>query len=339
MVHADKRTMRIRHVLLSPLLAALTLLGFTAAAPAATTLGQLDPAPTGDCTGGSLWTVASSVTVGYAAPSAGVITSWSTRAHGVAGRELGLRTYRLQSGTTYRVVGSGGIEILTPSTVNTFATRVSVQSGDIVGLWVGNYTGGVGGGASCAYTAAGGDTSKASFGHSTEPAVGTDHNFGTNYSSTLLNVTATLEADADADGYGDETQDQCPTDASTTGTCPAVAPPDGAAPTLGLKAPRKVRLARRAISIEATSDEAATLTLSGETIIKGKRHRLPIGSITKSPGLPATTSLKLKLPRALRERVLRALRNGRMASASLTLTATDAAGNVAQATARVKLKR
>ena len=31
---------------------------------------------------------------------------------------------------------------------------------------------------------------------------------------------ARLEADADRDGFGDETQDQCPTDASTQGACP-----------------------------------------------------------------------------------------------------------------------
>ena len=35
-----------------------------------------------------------------------------------------------------------------------------------------------------------------------------------------LNVSAILEPDADGDGFGDETQDQCPTDASTQGPCP-----------------------------------------------------------------------------------------------------------------------
>ena len=34
-----------------------------------------------------------------------------------------------------------------------------------------------------------------------------------------VNATAVLEPDADADGFGDETQDQCPTDASTQGQC------------------------------------------------------------------------------------------------------------------------
>lgn len=40
---------------------------------------------------------------------------------------------------------------------------------------------------------------------------------------TLVNVSAVLEADTDGDGFGDETQDQCPTDPSTQGPCPTPA--------------------------------------------------------------------------------------------------------------------
>jgi hypothetical protein len=38
-------------------------------------------------------------------------------------------------------------------------------------------------------------------------------------------VQGTVETDADHDGYGDDTQDQCPTDASTHGPCPTTGPP------------------------------------------------------------------------------------------------------------------
>ena len=44
-------------------------------------------------------------------------------------------------------------------------------------------------------------------------------------------VSARLEADADNDGFGDESQDECPTDASTQESCPAggggIPPPGG----------------------------------------------------------------------------------------------------------------
>ena len=38
-------------------------------------------------------------------------------------------------------------------------------------------------------------------------------------------VQGTVETDADHDGYGDDTQDQCPTDASTHGPCPTTSTP------------------------------------------------------------------------------------------------------------------
>ena len=42
-----------------------------------------------------------------------------------------------------------------------------------------------------------------------------------------LVLNADIEADADKDGYGDETQDQCPTNAATQGPCPPVTPQCG----------------------------------------------------------------------------------------------------------------
>ena len=40
-------------------------------------------------------------------------------------------------------------------------------------------------------------------------------------------MNADIEADADKDGFGDETQDQCPTDATTQGPCPTPQCGDG----------------------------------------------------------------------------------------------------------------
>lgn len=51
--------------------------------------------------------------------------------------------------------------------------------------------------------------------------------FASNYQAPISGV---IEPDADGDGYGDETQDQCPTDASTQGPCPAPQPPPGGQP-------------------------------------------------------------------------------------------------------------
>jgi hypothetical protein len=52
-------------------------------------------------------------------------------------------------------------------------------------------------------------------------------------SETVMNVT--IEPDADHDGFGDETQDACPTVASTTGPCPKPPPPPNTKITKGPK--------------------------------------------------------------------------------------------------------
>ena len=44
---------------------------------------------------------------------------------------------------------------------------------------------------------------------------------GSNETANELLVAATIEPDADGDGFGDETQDQCPTQATTQGACDA----------------------------------------------------------------------------------------------------------------------
>src|SRR4051812_32614633 len=134
-----------------------------ASAPAATTLGQLDPAgaPAGSCFGTSYWAQAATTGVNYAVPAGGgVITSWSHRANVATGRELGLRVFRPESGTGFKLIGGSGVQPLAANTVNTFETRIAVQAGDVLGLYVGNPAVFVppidfGGGASCAYTSSG----------------------------------------------------------------------------------------------------------------------------------------------------------------------------------------
>lgn len=69
------------------------------------------------------------------------------------------------------------------------------------------------------------------------PATGVQQNI-------CLFVQADVEPDADRDGFGDETQDLCPTNASTQGACPTTAAPAVAAvadPCAGLKGKARER--------------------------------------------------------------------------------------------------
>ena len=108
-------------------------------AAAATTIGQLAPGnpPPAECTGSPVDLLQPTVTSGntYVVPAGGVaITSWSTSAAAGAVQMMEMKVFRQVSGTTYKVVGHDGPHALVPSTVNTFATNIAVQPGDVLGL-------------------------------------------------------------------------------------------------------------------------------------------------------------------------------------------------------------
>jgi hypothetical protein len=88
----------------------------------------------------------------YVVPPTGVkITSWSTQANDQPNQHVKLKVYRPLAGLSYQVVGHDGPFTLTPSEVNTFATNLAVQPGDVLGLGVTAGSPNV----SCAFTAPG----------------------------------------------------------------------------------------------------------------------------------------------------------------------------------------
>jgi len=190
------------------LLAVLTAAGLALAAPsgaaAATNLGEtFTPSPT-LCNLTNLQTT--SPNGQYTVPFAGVITSWSYQAL-ASPPNVNFKVGRSAGGNSFTIVGESGPTIPTAGILNTRTTRISVNAGDVIGIY-GNAEG------TC--TIAGGYTAHSASG---------DRLLGdtTTYAlepSRKLNVAATLEADSDKDGFGDETQDQCATSGSTQGACP-----------------------------------------------------------------------------------------------------------------------
>jgi hypothetical protein len=63
-----------------------------------------------------------------------VLSSWSTQASS-GGGQMAAVIYRQTSPGVYTVVGTSAVETLTPNVVNTFATAIQVQAGDLLGLW------------------------------------------------------------------------------------------------------------------------------------------------------------------------------------------------------------
>ena len=73
-----------------------------------------------------------------------------------------------------------------------------------------------------------------------------------------LLVAATIEPDADKDGFGDETQDQCPSQPTTAGPCDLNKPVVGSVTSDG-------------ISLNYTLSEASTVTISLEKKLPGRK--------------------------------------------------------------------
>jgi hypothetical protein len=127
--------------------------------------------------------------------------------------------------TGYRVLHSSAAESVTAPTqplfskISTFQTRLPIPAGAYVALSAPPYSE---------------QGFQASSGAATydEPEDGGDGISvrGLTHNGTVL-YDADIEPDADHDGYGDITQDECPTDASTQGACPPASVPSEGTPT------------------------------------------------------------------------------------------------------------
>lgn len=151
-------------------------------------------------------------------------------------------------------------------------------------------------------------------------------------------VIARVERDADGDGYGDETQDRCPTSAVYQGDCPAVT----------LTANGKAR--KRSILVRVSASAEASVAVLGQVGWnfqpkrkpkpgKGKTTRLIIalsgGTKTVLPG--ATTRFSVPLPKTVLRRLGR-LEPSESLKAKITVLATHPAGATASRRLTVKLR-
>ena len=146
-------------------------------------------------------------------------------------------------------------------------------------------------------------------------------------------VVVRVERDADADGFGDETQDGCPAIASTQGPCPI----------LSLTTHREVK--RKAILVDVTPTNSSTAQLSGQT---GWRVDRPDGSKRRlifalGAGGPqslaggAAATLRVPLPKPVLRRLGRLARKLSL-RAKLALEVTDVYGASIRSTLTVRLR-
>ena len=165
---------------------------FPGAAPADTvTVGQTVAANELCSSDGVFFQTAVSSGASYTVPSGNwTITSWSADG-GVWGGQMSLVVLRPSSTPgAFDVVGESALETLQTlpaGQVNTFATNVSVEGGDIVGIWVGGPT-------ACAAGIPSATDTFAFVFTSPEPPVGTALTGLSSGAFSRINVAATLES-------------------------------------------------------------------------------------------------------------------------------------------------
>ena len=195
-----------------------------------------------------------------AVPADGVITRWRVRAATLGGGRL--RVLRRAADGTFSVVDTSGWISFDrrhgpgADVLYEFPARIPVRSGDLLALDRTRRAGGV-------FHGYGGDASwrSAQF----DPllpldAVGLDPS-STGIGRELL-LNADVEADKDADGFGDESQDNCPSIANDQTTNPCPRPQSATDDAAGV-----------GDGADPTSDQGTSTVIAAPR--KFKRHRTP----------------------------------------------------------------
>lgn len=257
-----------------------------------------------------------------------VITSWRVQAGpGVAPQQQRLEVYRvLNEAQDYRKEAESATETVHEG-LNVFATRIPVDSyTGYLGLY------GPGGALACKPV----PRSVSGF-FEGAAASGETRNVK---SATELGVPlmATIEDDRDRDGYGDVTQDKCPTSAAYQGECPP----------LGLEV--KARTTQRAIVIRVSVSRMASVEVFGQVgwnykpkpglkTAGDKPTRLIVAlqgpKRTVGPG--KASSFRVPLPKAVLRRLSR-LGPSESVRAKLTVAGINLAGRETRSHLRVPLR-
>jgi hypothetical protein len=142
-----------------------------------------------------------------------------------------------------------------------------------------------------------------------------------------LLFNATIERDRDRDGYGDRTQDACPSDPASHVRC------DRRPPRTKLAYSRHQDfLSTRKVKIRVRSSEAGRVYASGQIEIPAGNVTWGIYSVGKHVAKGAWATLTLRVPPNAREHALRSFSHGRSVYAKIFVSATDRAGNQSRQT-------
>lgn len=236
-----------------------------------------------------------------AAPFDGVVVRWRLL-NGKTGN-WAVKVLSPSGGSGYTVLRSSASEAVTApaappfSRISTFSTRLPIPAGGYVGLLVPN-------GLTQGFQESPGGASK--FLQASDGGEGATI-AGGSLNGTIL-YDADIEPDADHDGYGDVTQDSCPSSSALhDGSCPVPIGSEGQrhAKTPEILSIKRDKKGRYAVKVKTLQAGTITAKLTGKLKPKGKTVKLGRAA-AKHAAKAGTYTLVLRPPKAAREGKVRA---------------------------------
>ncbi len=303
--------------LLKPLLSLLALaagvgVAVALAAGGSTELGGTTTAPVTQVNAPVVQLSTTPGTSSYTTPN-GVLTSWRYHSGPTPGS---LRLVLFKPGAVahaYQAVASTDTKTLAANTGYEFNERIPVKQGYILGLAATN-----------GYIAIPAGSSDQIDAFMADVPVGDTATATTAYPAIRENVAATIEPDADGDGFGDVSQDRCPTQAATHDAC------SNAFSFGRLKHRRKNGTATLPVRVPGPG----TLSLRGKGIVKQRAARI-VSRTQADRAISAAGTVKL-LIKAKGKAKRKLNREGKVkVKVRVTYTPTDGTANAK--TPKVKL--
>jgi hypothetical protein len=268
------------------------------------------------------------------APVSGVVTSWKVNSGVSEGTPEQMRVLRPTGAPNEFLTVGESAEQTVVQGANVFPTRIPVQAGDHFGVF---------GTVQDVVFCGGADPGDTAGAFLISASVGSAHVF-TPTTNVRIPMIAVIEPDKDGDGYGDETQDQCPQSAAYQGPCPAISL--DAFPIV----------LKRSVLVLVSSSSESSVQVFGQVGLRQRPKGGARASKTKKPddlkstgvvvGLAGgTQTLKLgeigrfnvPLPKSVKRQLSQTPR-GKSVKGTLTARTTDLTGKVVDRTIAIRLR-
>jgi hypothetical protein len=259
----------------------------------------------------------------------GAISSF--RVYGGSAGLVQLLVLRTLSLGKFSVVGESEIATVVPGQWNSFETRVPVMGGDVIALSPRSN------GVPCLIETADPADAIVSVMEEAPFAVGSTVTTISPVTGLAVNLGATVEPDPDNDGWGNETQDDCPLDPGPNHGCPLPPAPPAPPAAVTLPVPRgslKVKLSigpqnvirQRGLLVAIRANEPASFVAHAKLKALGLKRAWNLRPLRGKLNAGQRQGAELELtPRAIAG-LSRAIENGARLRAEVTLEVTGSAG-------------